>query len=216
MQRLCLTFSRGPELQYLAHLDLLRLWQRTLRRAGLPLLYSQGYSPAPKLSLACPLPVGVTGQAELLEFHLRQPQTPEAVVRAVQPCLPKGLVLRHVEELPASTPALSSLVRWTAYEVEVPTELSRQELVEAIQGLLAATTFPWKHQRDNAARHYDLRPLILGLEVLDSTPSGHRLGMRLRWDSQGAGRPEQVAAALGLPAPTRIHRTRVDVAQSAR
>lgn len=213
MQRLCLTFSRGTELQFMAHLDLLRMWQRALRRAGLPLAYSQGFSPAPRLSLACPLPVGVTGEAELLEVYLRELREPVAVQQAIGPCLPSGLVVRNVAELPLSAPALSSLVRWTTYEVQVLGGCSRQEVEQSIERLMAATSVPWTHQRDTVTRHYDLRPLVLGLEVLDPTAPGHRLRMRLRWDNQGAGRPEQVAAALGLPPPTAVHRTEVGLAQ---
>lgn len=214
MQRLCLTFCRGPELQYVAHLDMLRLWQRALRRAGLPLAYSQGYSPSPRLSLACPLPVGVTCESDPLEFYLREPRAPEAVCQAVAPCLPAGLIVRTVKETPTPAPSLSSLVRWTSYEMEVTAERGRQEMEQAVGQLLSATSLPWTHQRNTGTRHYDLRPLILGLEVLGPTPSGHRLGMCLRWDSRGAGRPEQVVAALGLPPPTAVRRTEVGIAQT--
>jgi radical SAM-linked protein len=60
MQRLRITFARGKELKYISHLDLMRLWQRALRRADIPLAYSQGFSPHPRLSIAAPLAIGVT------------------------------------------------------------------------------------------------------------------------------------------------------------
>ena len=66
MHRLRLKFSRGEKLKYLSHLDLMRLWERALRRAGLPAAYSEGFSPHPRISLASPLAVGVTSRAELM------------------------------------------------------------------------------------------------------------------------------------------------------
>ncbi|MFQ5886684.1 MAG: TIGR03936 family radical SAM-associated protein, partial [Anaerolineae bacterium] len=57
-QRIRITFSKGEEIQYISHLDMMRLWKRTLRRANLPLAYSKGFNPQPKISIAAPLPVG--------------------------------------------------------------------------------------------------------------------------------------------------------------
>ena len=71
MQRLRVTFSRGEELKYLSHLDVMRLWERALRRADLPLAYSQGFSPHAKISIAAPLPLGVTGERELMDIVLQ-------------------------------------------------------------------------------------------------------------------------------------------------
>ncbi|MDP2935460.1 MAG: TIGR03936 family radical SAM-associated protein, partial [Dehalococcoidia bacterium] len=70
LQRLRITFSRGPEVKYISHLDLMRLWERVLRRAKLPLAFSEGFSPHPRLALATPLPVGVTAAEEWMEVYL--------------------------------------------------------------------------------------------------------------------------------------------------
>jgi radical SAM-linked protein len=70
MQRLRLKFGRGEDLKFLSHLDLMRLWERALRRAGLPLAYSEGFTPHPQIALAAPLLVGVTSDAELMDVSL--------------------------------------------------------------------------------------------------------------------------------------------------
>ncbi len=67
MQRLRTSFSRGEELKFLSHLDLMRLWERAFRRAGISLASSEGFTPHPRISLAAPLSVGTTGQAELMD-----------------------------------------------------------------------------------------------------------------------------------------------------
>ena len=68
MQRIRIKFNRGEEIKFISHLDITRLWERALRRAGVPLAYSQGFSPHPQLSFAVPLAVGMTSEAELLDI----------------------------------------------------------------------------------------------------------------------------------------------------
>jgi hypothetical protein len=76
--------------------------------------------------------------------------------------------------------------------------------------LLSLEHLPWQHQRDTGPRHYDLRALIEDLWLIGCQDAICTLGMRLRCDSGGSGRPEQVAAALGFPGyPKSIHRTRL-------
>ena len=71
--RLRITFSKGDTLKYTSHLDLMRIWERSLRRAGAPLAYSSGFNPRPRLQLAAALPLGHTGEAEWLDALLEEP-----------------------------------------------------------------------------------------------------------------------------------------------
>jgi len=123
--------------------------------------------------------------------------------------VPPGVAIVEVREVGLGLPSLQSQVRWAEYEVDVPADRSPDEVRRAVEGLLAAESFPWQHQREREVRHYDLRPLVrdVWVEVLDDGRC--MLGMRLRTGSQGSGRAEQVAAALGLQAPTRTHRRRL-------
>ena len=68
MQRIRISFSRGEKVKYISHLDLMRLWERALRRASIPIAYSQGFSPHPKISIAAPLPIGVTSDGEFMDI----------------------------------------------------------------------------------------------------------------------------------------------------
>ena len=70
MQRLRIRFSRGEELKFISHLDIVRLWERALRRARVQLAYSEGFSPHPKISVAAPLSVGTTSDAELMDIQV--------------------------------------------------------------------------------------------------------------------------------------------------
>ena len=209
VQRLRVTFVRGEEVKYITHLDLMRFWERALRRAGIPLAYSEGFSPSARLALAAPLPVGVTSSGELMDVYLARRVPPQQFIKAVSQQVPPAIALVEVREVGLGLPSLQSQVRWAEYEVDVPTDRSPDEVRRAVEGLLAAESVPWQHQREREVRRYDLRPLVrdVWVEVLDDGRC--LLGMRLRADSQGSGRAEQVAAALGLMAPTRIHRRRL-------
>lgn len=213
VQRLRVTFSRGDELKYVTHLDMMRFWERTLRRAGVPIAYSEGFSPHAQIALAAPLAVGVTSDAELMDVFLSERMTPRAFVDAVTPQLPPSVRVLRAEEAGMSLPSLQAEVRAAEYEVDVA-GAALAEADQAVQRFLAAESVPWQHKREEEVRSYDIRPLVFELEARTGE-DGVRLRMLLRNDSSGSGRPEQVAAALGLPAPARIHRTRLVLASKS-
>ena len=209
VQRLRVTFARGEEMKYITHLDLMRFWERALRRASIPLAYSEGFSPSPRLALAAPLPVGVTSSGELMDVYLAQRITPQHFIKAVSQQVTPGIARLEVREVGLGLPSLQSQVRWSEYQVDVPTDRSVDEVRRAVADLLASQSIPWQHQREREVRRYDLRPLVQDVLVETLEDGRCTLGMRLRTDSQASGRAEQVAAALGFPAPTRIHRRRL-------
>jgi len=204
VRRWQLSFSRGEEVKFLSHLDLMRLWERALRRAGLPLAYSQGFSPHPRLSLALPLPVGVTSQAELLELWLQRPLALDLLLEPLRRQLPRGIALTAAQPLPERAPALPSRVRFAEYLVEAQGEGA----AEKVASFLGSLTLPWSHHREGEERRYDLRPLVVELRLTQVKDGWVTLAMRLRADASGTARPEQVALALGLQ-PLRLHRTRL-------
>ena len=210
MQRLRLKFGRGEELKFLSHLDLMRLWERALRRAGLPLAYSEGFTPHPRIALAAPLSVGVTSEAELMDVFLSRWIAPDSFVAQAKKQLPQGLDLPEAWPVGLNIPSLQSQVRFAEYKVEVDTGKARQEVESAVRSLLSLEELPWHHFRDTGARHYDLRALVDDLWLIDCRDSLCVLGMRLRCDARGSGRPEQVAKALGFSQrPKFIHRTKL-------
>ena len=212
VQRLRVTFACHEPQRYLTHLDLMRTWERVLRRAAVPVAYSEGFSPRPRIALAAPLAVGVTSEAEILDIFLSERIPLPAFQEAVSPQLPRGLCLLHVEEAPVGQPSLQSRLRWAEYEVDVQDPRSLPALQQAARDLLERETLPWEHARDDKVRHYDLRALIFEARVAPLGDGRARLCLRLRADERGAGRPEQVAAALGVAAPPlRIHRTRLGI-----
>ena len=193
-------------MKYITHLDLMRFWERALRRAGVPLAYSEGHTPHPRLSLAAPLAVGVTSSAELMDVILAQRVAPRDFIASVSAQLPAGIEIREVAEVGLGLPSLQSEVRWARYHVEGPLAGASEKVRSAIDRFLAAENIPWEHKREKEVRRYDIRALVRELWV-DEAPSGsYALGMVLRCDNTATGRPEQVAVALGMAQPAAIDR----------
>ena len=210
MHRLRVRFSRGQEVKFISHLDIMRLWQRALHRAGISLAYSEGFSPHPRISLAAPLPIGVTSETELMDVFCTGWVSPHTFATAVSQQLPIGIEIQQVYPIAPPLPSLQAQVRYAEYQVEVETEKGQQDVKTALADLLSVEHLPWQHQRDTGPRNYDLRALIDDLWLIDWHSDYATIGMRLRCDSGGAGRPEQVAAALGFSHhPRSIHRTRL-------
>ncbi len=197
-QRIRITFGKGEEVRYISHLDMMRLWKRALRRANVPLAYSKGFNPQPRISIAAPLPVGFTGEEEVMDILLERPVSLASLTRSVKKQIPPGITLKEVREVYMALPSLQSQVRFAEYTVS---PLDGEEIESKIESLLAAEAIP----RERRGKKYDLRPLIDDLRL-----EGSSLWMCLKHDAQGAGRPDEVLAALGLQRPGKaIHRRRL-------
>ena len=208
MHRLRLKFSRGEQLKFLSHLDLMRLWERALRRAGIELAYSEGFSPHPRLSLAAPLAVGITSVAELMDVFLSRRISDSLFVEKVGPQLPGGIGIMQILPVNIEAPSLQSRLRFAEYSVDMETDRSGPDIESRLAELLARETLPWHHARDTGERFYDLRPLINGLWLAGIKDDSCIIGMLLRCDASGSGRPEQVVKALGYATmPLSIQRT---------
>lgn len=213
VQRLRIRFSRGEELKFISHLDLMRLWERALRRGGIPVAYSEGFSPHPRISIAAPLPIGVTSEAELMDIVLEKTVSPHFFMRTMKPQLPRGVDVLEIIQIPLTAPSLQSQAQFIDYRVSGRSDKTASEIQAAISATLQVEKLPWHHMRDTGPRHYDLRPLIEDVWLEDWRDQVYTLGMRLRCDARGTGRPEQVTAALGLTEhPTLVHRTKIILA----
>lgn len=113
--RVRFSFKRTEPLQYISHLDMMRLFQRALKRSGLPVAYSEGYNPHQRFNLALPLPVNVTAEMEPGELYLEEPVSPGHFRSVLQEQLPAGLELLAACRVEDSAPALPSLVDSAVY-----------------------------------------------------------------------------------------------------
>jgi hypothetical protein len=294
-QRVRITFSKGRPIRFIGHLDLARLWERAMRRERLPLAYTLGYTPHPRLVFAAPLALGSTGARELMDAYFTRSLDHLDLRRALDRQLPAGCEVIDLQEVPLTAASLQSSVRWASYRVEaiaaapdagrtedleppalafgsrwtrrVPDESSipvppveqgknegtesgaspwrrpeevpahlpgldsqapvptAEELDARIAGLLGAEAIPVVRSRGGTSVERDLRARVIDLWRAAADAGGEArpagapapplgpppsvcIGMLLRLDPTGAGRPDEVTAALGLQARW-IHRTRI-------
>src|SRR5512137_577976 len=113
--RIRIKFSKAGAMQYVGHLDLHRSWERTFRRSGLPLEYSQGFHPQPHINLACALPLGFSSQSELMDAWLEKDLSLEEIRDSLIPALPPGLELLDLAQVDNHSPALQTQVVSAVY-----------------------------------------------------------------------------------------------------
>ncbi len=193
-QRFRVWFRKGERVRYISHLDVLRAWERALRRAELPLSYSQGFTPHPKIAFASPLPLGFVSEAEVMDVTLDEQVPPDEFRARLAPESSPDLGLLNIEEIALSAPPPQAALLWADYTADVP-GLSLDLARETVRGFMARPAFPWVEERKEKSRSYDLRATValLGAEPLDG---GTRLSMRLQADQTMTSRPEQLLAAL--------------------
>jgi radical SAM-linked protein len=203
--RLRITFAKTEEMRYTGHLDLHRTWERTFRRAGLPLAYSQGFHPQPRINLASALPLGFTSECEMVDVWFEQPISSLGVRAALQQAVPSGISIQDVQEVDDKAPALQTQVIASEYEITLMD--TYPGLDQRIQELLAEVSLP----RERRGKHYDLRPLVEVLQRLpDDDQHRPRLFSRLTSCPGATGRPEELLHALDiLPASALVHRVKL-------
>lgn len=200
--RIRITFVKQGPLRYTGHLDLHKLWERAARRADLPLAYSQGFHPQPKMNMAAALPLGFSSRCEVLDMKLEQDVPLDDLPTRLNRTLPSGLQVLEVEQVEERAPALQTQVRSAEYEVNLTGAMDEMELKRRIDSLNESKTIP----RERRGKIYDLRPLI---EELHVSPDG-KIFMRLAAREGATGRPEEVLDMLGIAFEgTRIERTRL-------
>lgn len=205
-QRLRVTYRKADALRYVGHLDLMRTWERSFRRAHLPLAYTQGFSPHARLALGAPLAVGFEGDRELLDVWMSPHVAPLDVVEGLRGELPAGLSVVAVEEVPHEEPSLQSAITSAMYELVFDRDdIDRDELQWRVDGLLATHELEWEEQRGKKTRVYDLRATVRDLDV---RVERERVVVAMHLEAREGltGRPLSVLDALGERASPRERR----------
>ena len=202
--RVRITFSKLGALRYTGHLDLHRLWERAMRRADLPLSYSQGFHPQPKISLASALPLGFSSRGEMLDVRFNEEIPTDEIASRLKDNLPPDIQITQVEIVDEREPALQTQVLSAAYHVQLTEPVNGSELKQKAEALMASESLP----RERRGKFYDLRPLIETLVVVLESGEKISLQMKLAAREGATGRPEEVLNALGIePEYTRVERT---------
>jgi radical SAM-linked protein len=206
--RLRINFQKTDEIIYTSALDLQKIWERSLRRAQLMVRYSEGFHPQPKIQLAVPLPLGFKGKEELIDIWFINDYPKEEIFEKLQSSVPNGIKLNSIVKIPDNQKALNGLSESAEYLVKLKyMVLDSREIEKLIQSLLNKKII----MRERHDKKYDLRPLIIALEVCDSDKKPSQIYMHLLARSGATGRPDEVVKELGIdPALCEIERIRIN------
>lgn len=204
--RVAIRFEIEGDLRFVSHHDTMRLYERALARTRLPVKYSAGFNPRPRLSLPLPRAVGVASKCELLVVELCEPIQPAEVLARLAGQMPEGLRLLEAWRIEAGTGAPPGQV---SYELALPADRA-DAVAAAVERLLAAEN--WPIRRENAdgrsGKTIDLRAYLASASVATGT---------LRWTARvasgGTMRISEMLGACGLEAGDwhhRVIRTQVD------
>ena len=198
-----LRFKKKGEIRFISHLELAHLFYRASKRAGLPLCYSEGFHPMPRIIFATALPVGVESLFEIVNLELEGSITPREIMEQLNQTLPQGIEITEAEEVPLSFSS-SSLPHWSVYWIPLDHLLTKEEATANIKKALDKGEFLLHQERKGKKRSVDIRPLIEKMEVKEKK---ERAGENSLWGVEltlrgGMGRTakpsEIVGAILGL------------------
>lgn len=169
MQRIRLRYTKRGRLRFTSHRDFQRAFERALRRAGVPMAYSAGFTPHPKVSYANAAPTGVASEAEYLEIALAAPREPEPLRALLDASLPPGLdVLEAVEAAPGG---LADRLQASVWEVRLD-GVTPQEAGSAAGKFLAAERVDVDRLTKNGLRTFDARGAVVVVETADEQVAG--------------------------------------------
>ncbi|HZK01622.1 MAG TPA: TIGR03936 family radical SAM-associated protein [Anaerovoracaceae bacterium] len=196
MNRYLLRFEKLGALRYTSHLDLLRLFRRTFKRAGVELQYSRGFNPLPKIGFAQPLSLGYTSISEYLEFETAMSYNEKQVIGLMNSSLPYGIRILNCRIMSDSEKSIASSVRLASYEVSMPEEYSipTAEQIEAYLDMeKIIVSKPVKKRREVAL--VDIKPMIKSLSYVEKDGIDTIL-MKINTGSQSNLNPELLLISL--------------------
>jgi radical SAM-linked protein len=211
VQRIRLRYAKRGRLRFTSHRDVARAFERAIRRAQLPIGFSAGFSPHPKISWVGAAPTGVASEAEYVEIGLAEPRAPDEVRAALDDSLPEGIDI--LEAVEARTSGFPDRVTASAWRVRIP-GAEAAAVRGAVEGFLAADAVPVQRRTKDGSRTLDARAAVVALSVVDPSadPSCVILDLVVRHLTP-AVRPDDVLAGLvgttGLTLPAPFEATRL-------
>ena len=214
--KVLITFRKGESARWLGHLDILRTFERAIRRAELPIAFSTGFNPRERIAFASALSVGITGDFELATLELTESVSPTSIVTGLNEKLPPGIQLVKAEEIPeaGSRDLLNSFDRAELLvSCECPADTDPDQVADAVRRLLDQEQLTLERERVGKVRRVDIRPLIHEIHV--ESVKGDRLELRLilSLGPEGTAKPSEIVELISRDVDglrvRRIHRTRL-------
>lgn len=206
MPRIRIRHTKNTLLQYTGTLDIQKLWERTFRRAKLPIAYSQGFHPQPKIQLACPLPLGMTSSAEFVDFWLEKAYELDELQEKIEAVKHAGVDILDIQLVDEREPALQSRLESTLYQIRFGNKIDRFCIEQKINEMLSRPELVI----DRRGRNINIRPLIEDCRLVTLPDGGALLHIQLSARPGATGRPEEVLKVLGIDI-NQVHIERTEI-----
>jgi len=194
-QAVRLRYAKEGKVRWTSHRDAARIWERALRRAGLAVAYTEGFSPRPRLHFGLALPTGYESDVELLDVDLvEQPPAASDLPERLTAALPVGFAVTAAATLEGGEPSLQQDVTSCSWRIELR-EVTPSRAEAAVAAALAASTLPLARSRKGHETLDDLRPGILALRVETTTQDGPPVLLADLATQPRALRPSELVAA---------------------
>ncbi|HUR38306.1 MAG TPA: TIGR03936 family radical SAM-associated protein [Planctomycetota bacterium] len=197
-------FTKTGKMRFLSHHDLMRLFERALRRTGLPLRMTEGYNPHPVIAFPTALGLGIESLDEVLEFELSSWTAPRQIEKSLGEQLPEGMGVRSAEAFDRKQ---RSYVAYVEYEASCAGQTDG--LADRIRDFLALKECPVERVSDKGSKTVEIRQYVMALDV-----DGDTVYLRVRITDQGTAKPEEVLRSIGLKVDetVRLKKTYTEVA----
>lgn len=163
MAKYILTFSKTGTICYTSHLDMMKMFKRIFKRAGIKQSYSQGFNPHPKMGFAQPLSLGYWGLGELLEFETDEEYTVEYLEKTLKPLMPEGIVITDCKAAEPSKKTLAAMTDAAEYIIAIPLheplEMNAEQINEKYMGQEHILTYK-KQKKKKEPVEVDIKPMI--------------------------------------------------------
>ncbi|MBL6802741.1 MAG: TIGR03960 family B12-binding radical SAM protein [Synechococcus sp. BS307-5m-G38] len=219
--RLRIRFAKTGSMALLSHLDLMRMLERALRRSALPISFTGGFHPLPRIQIALALPLGAEADSEWMDLEFTRPLAPEVLLQTLQGLLPEGFVLCSAQEVPVKGKSLSQEIVGAAWSFDlISASGTTTDWPGALAAITAAETLIWNDtDKKGRPRQRDCRPALRQLAIVDATEAERvRLRLDAAVDPMGRSiRPSQVQHWLEqhLAMPLRLDQLRREALQLA-
>ncbi|OQX88787.1 hypothetical protein B6D60_01245 [candidate division KSB1 bacterium 4484_87] len=187
-----LRYSKGEDVRFTSHLDLVTIFERAFRRAGIKLAYSQGFHPHPKIAYSPPLAIGFTSEAEYLDVHYFQERGKE-IITHLNRVLPRGLRILKAKNIFGKPRSLAAAINRAIYEIKLPDIFDKAQMNEKIIRFIARESVIVKRQRKNDVVDVDIRPYV---EAVNLDRASQKLVMTLTFQESKTARVQEVLGEM--------------------
>ncbi|MCK4260511.1 MAG: TIGR03936 family radical SAM-associated protein [Halanaerobiales bacterium] len=195
MLKMRIQFVKQESVRFISHLDLMSTISRAIRRAKVPIAFSQGFNPHHLISMGPALKVGITSNAEYMDIEFAEKISVSEFMEKMKPQMPKGLELVKAEIISPQVKSLTAQINIAVYMIRLKTNLEKEGIQEAIREIYKQDKILIKRQSKKKIRELDIKPLLRDLKLIEMADD-FILQLTSQTGSNGNLRPDEVVVAL--------------------